>query len=199
MLEIDFVHLENKLAISNFQPKISNFKFSAQNFQKKPFFQQSFTDGNIEKNWYLLVLFHQATDSFLHLITSEQDLFVETKKPWARKLQNYIKYVLGMAYPVIYSYTLTMIMIEYMFRAVCMKSVAEKVKKHRKDWEEVFDDTWVLNFVQWCSNVWFFVALLTYIISYFGAGFVNWDACFCNPDHTVRLKKKFKIMFANKI
>ena len=74
-----------------------------------------------------------------------------------------------------------------------MKSVAEKVKKHRKDWEEVFDDTWVLNFVQWCSNVWFFVALLTYIISYFGAGFVNWDACFCNPDHTVRLKKKLNL------
>ena len=88
---------------------------------------------------------------------------MKTKKPWARRLQNYLKYLLGMAYPVIYSYTLTLITLEYMFRAVCMTSIADKIRTHRQNWEEVFDDTWVLNWVQWCSNVWFFVVLWKFL------------------------------------
>lgn len=139
-------------------------------------------DESIEKNWYLLVLFHQATDSFLHLVCSEEDLFIPTKNKYFKSLQSYIKYALGIVYPVIYSYTLLLAVLEVL--TFCFPKTSSKIRQHRQNWEEKFDDTSILNWIHWCANLWFFVILVLYIISHFGAGFINWDACYCDSDHT---------------
>ena len=145
------------------------------------------TDQSVNKEWYLILLFHQCTDSFLHYICGQNSdpIPYPTNSRLINFVQYFMKYLLCLCYPIIYTYIILIFILELICTPFKFcKNVKKSFKTHRENFENIFDEPETLCFIHWSSILVFFMFLVLYIISYFGAGLNHNEDCFCEPSHS---------------
>lgn len=136
--------------------------------------------------FFKTTLFSAANDNFLHSVTKERiGIFTETKSRILAFFGQVIKYLLAVVYPVIYIFILVLWATEIIIGCCTSNGQSEtstfsKIKKFRHRVENTFSDPNILCCIHWFSNVWFFILLVLYMISYFGSGFDTAHECYCN-------------------
>jgi len=146
-------------------------------------------DRRAPAEWYKEVLFHSATDAFLHVVTDEDYLEDRAREkaedeglpvpkrhsPLRKTLTKTVTTLLSFVYPVVFPFIIILQLLEY-----ATLGKVKIIKDMRYKLEMQFSSANCLFFMQWCTNFWMLVLFILYIISYFGAGLNNYDDCFCD-------------------
>lgn len=160
----------------------------SENFQSCGLLDSLQDDRRAPAEWYKEVLFHSATDAFLHVVTDEDYLedraiaeadsngtpVPKRASPLRKTLTRTVTTLLSFVYPVVFPVIIVLQLLEY-----ATLGKVKIIKTMRFKLEMQFSSANVLFFMQWCTNFWMLVLFILYIISYFGAGLNNYDDCFC--------------------